>query len=116
MNIADTIRNARQQGAHRPFKDAQMTRAETKRTDPATLVICDDPLPTHRASCGNKYESKIKAMKLGQAIKCEPSEVGRVSGAMRKFIAVNKIKATVASTKAYETDGKGRVWMLAVEQ
>lgn len=92
-----------------------MTRAEIKRTDPSTLVICDDPLPTHRASCGNKYEPLIAAMKMGQAIKCLPSEVGRVSGAMRKYIAVNKIKATVASTKNYEKDGKGRVWMVAEE-
>ena len=114
MNIADTIRNARAQGAHRPFKDAKMIKDPVKPTDPKTLVICDDPLPTHRASCGNKYEPTIKAMKVGQAIKCLPSEVGRVAGAMRKFIKTNNMAATVKTIKDYG-DGKGRVWMVALE-
>lgn len=115
MNIADTIANAHQRGAHRPFKDAKMTHAQTKRTDPASLVICNDPLPSHRASPGNKYEPTIRAMQVGQAIKCWPNEVGRVSGAMRKYIEANGVKAKVASTKRYEADGLGRVWMVALE-
>lgn len=91
-----------------------MVKQPNKPTDPDTLEICDDPLPSHRASVGNKYEATIKAMKIGQAIKCLPSEIGRVSGAVRKFITVNKVKAKVKTIKDYG-DGKGRVWMLAAE-
>ena len=53
-------------------------------------------------------------MKLGQAIKCTPSEVGPIALALRKFVEVNKLKAKIASTKNYG-DGLGRVWMLAAE-
>lgn len=114
MNIADTIKNARHQGAHRTFGAAKMFKEPVKRTDPSTLVICDDPLPSHRAVYGNKYAPIFKTMKLGQAIKCTPSEVGPIALALRKFVEVNKLKAKIASTKDYG-DGRGRVWMLAVE-
>lgn len=115
MNIADTIRNARDQGAHRPFKNAKLVKDPVFRTNPDTLEICDDPLPSHRASAGNKYEPTLKKLKLGQAIKCLPAEVGRVAGAMRKYIENNKIQANVRTIKDYG-DGFGRVWMLAAEK
>lgn len=115
MNIADTIRTAHTQGAHRPFHKIAMTKKPAKLTDPATLEICNDPVPMCRASSGNKYEAKLKALKLGQAIKCAPGEIGRVSGAMRKFIEVKKLDAVVRSMKDYG-DGKGRVWMLAKKE
>ena len=114
MNIADTIKNASDRGAHRPFHKAHMIKQPVKPTDPDTLEICNDPLPAHRASPGNKYAAILLVLKIGQAIKCKPEEVGRVSGAMRKHIDAHKIKATVRSSKNYG-DGKGRVWMLAIE-
>ena len=89
-----------------------MIKEPVKRTDPSTLVICDDPLPTHRAVYGNKYAPIFKTMKLGQAIKCTPSEVGPIALALRKFVEVNKLKAKIASTKDYG-DGMGRVWLIA---
>lgn len=82
MNIADTIRNAHDRGAHRPFHKAAMIKKPHTPTDPDTLEICNDPLPSHRASAGNKYTPTLKALKMGQAIKCKPEEVGRVAGAM----------------------------------
>lgn len=91
-----------------------MIKEPVKPTDPSTLEICNDPLPSHRASCGNKYEATIKAMKMGQAIKCLPSEVGRVAGALRKFVENTKIAANVRTIKDYG-DGKGRVWLMAAE-
>ena len=78
------------------------------------MVICDDPLPTHRVIVGKKYDPLIRAMKMGQAIKCLPSEVGGVAGAMRKYIESKKLAAHVKTVKDYG-DGKGRVWMRADE-
>ena len=92
-----------------------MIKQPVKPTDPATLEICNDPLPTHRASAGNKYAEILKAIKPGQCIKCSPEEIGRVQGAMRKFVQTHNINATVKTIKNYG-DGKGRVWMLPVEK
>lgn len=92
-----------------------MVKEPVKPTDPSTLEICNDPIPTHRASCGNKYAELLKKLKPGQCIKCRPEEVGRVQGAMRKYIEANKIDATVRTIKNYG-DGKGRVWMMATEK
>lgn len=78
------------------------------------LVIASDPLPTGRAAPQHKYEAKFKAMKVGQNIVCKPDEVGKIGGAMRKYIAVNNIKARVI-TQQIGKDGKGRVWMAALE-
>jgi hypothetical protein len=114
MNIATTIKTPRHHDANRPFGAAPMVKQPVKLTDPTTLEICDDPLPAARASCGNKYEPLFKAMKLGQAIKCQPTEIGRLGGALRKYVHVNKINAHVKTIKNYG-DGKGRVWMLPVE-
>lgn len=92
-----------------------MIKQPVKRTDPATIEICDDPIPNHRASCGNKYANILSNMKLGQAIKCAPSEVGRMSGALRKWVIDKKIKGTVRSMKDYG-DGKGRVWLMPLPE
>lgn len=51
-------------------------------------------------------------MKVGQNIVCKPDEVGKIGGAMRKYITTNKIKARVV-TQQIGPDGKGRVWMAA---
>lgn len=91
-----------------------MTKQPMKLTDPSTLEICNDPLPAARASSGKKYEPTFKAMQPGQAIKCLPSEIGRIGGAMRKFVEVNKLNAQVKTIKDYG-DGRGRVWMLSTE-
>ena len=115
MNIAETIKTPRHHDANRPFGKAPMTKQPVKPTDPSTLTICNDPIPSHRASPGNKYEAVLKTMKIGQCIKCLPEEVGRIQGAMRKYIELHKINATVRTIKNYG-DGFGRVWMLAVEK
>lgn len=91
-----------------------MTKQPAKLTNPETLEICNDQLPAHRARPGNKYEAVLKALKPGQAIKCKPEEVGRVSGAMRKYIETHDLQAVVRTIKDYG-DGHGRVWMLAKE-
>lgn len=115
MNIEDIIKTPRHGDANRPFGTAPMVKTPVKPTDPSMLEVCDDPIPAHRASAGNKYEAVLKTLKLGQCIKCAPSEIGRISSALRKYIAVNKNNATVRTIKNYG-DGKGRVWMLAIEK
>lgn len=115
MSIKDTIKTPRHHDANRPFGAAPMIKQPVKPTDPSTLEICNDPIPTHRASCGNKYAALLKNIKPGQCIKCSPEEVGRIQGAMRKYIELNQIDAYVRTIKDYG-DGKGRVWMLAAEK
>lgn len=113
MNIATTIQNARQSGAHRPFGAVQMIKEPSKPTDVAKLSICSDPIPTHRINTGNKYDELFSKLAIGQAIKCEPSEVGRIGNAMRQWFDKKGIDAAVKSMKHYPDDGKGRVWMVA---
>lgn len=88
-----------------------MVKAPMKRIDPSTLVVCDDPLPGHRASCGNKYEEVLMSLKHGQCVKCAPSAVGGVAGALRKLIEHKKVTGTVRTMKNYG-DGLGRVWLM----
>ncbi len=108
--------------ALRPVKDKDMSeppksqRAPAKNTrgeiDPAALVICDDPLPAGRASPGAKYVPLFVKLKPGQAVKCKPEEVGRVSNAMRKWIDQNNLPYVTRLQARYHSDGAGRVWLL----
>lgn len=116
-NIADTIKNARHPGAHNPFarkpqKAKTMPHATTQHIDPATLVICNDALPSHRAKAGRKYADLFKDLKHGQAVKCKPEHVGQLSGALRKWIEDGHTTGMVRSMRDYG-DGLGRVWLLA---
>lgn len=114
-SIASTIKNPRHFDANRPFGAAPMTRQPTRHTDPSTIEICDDPIPGSRASCGNKYEAIFSNLKIGQALKCQPIEVNRMSNGLRKWIQDKGIQGAVRSMKDYG-DGKGRVWLLAVAE
>lgn len=89
-------------------------KAATKRADldPSALVICDDPLPAGRASPGAKYVPLFVKLKPGQAVKCKPEEVGRVSDAMRKWIDQNNLPYVTRLQARYHSDGAGRVWLL----
>lgn len=93
-----------------------MSRAKTSTpADLSQITVCDDPLPNHRALPCGKYDAILAKLKVGQGIKCPPADVGKVSSAMRKWIATNKINATVRSMSNYG-DGMGRVWMLHKQQ
>lgn len=91
----------------RPKKPAVLVNVEA-------LVIANDPLPEGRTLPQNKYHAKFSAMKIGQNLICDPSDIGKIGGAMRKFIQERKIKARVVSQQVGK-DGKGRVWMAALE-
>lgn len=110
-SIANTIKNPRLHDANRPFGQAPMVKGRPQYTDPAALEICDDPLPTGRASSGHKYGTVFATLKLGQAIKCAPADVGRIAGALRKFVDLKGMRASIRTIKDYG-DGKGRVWLL----
>lgn len=109
MNIANTIKNPRHGDANRPFGATPMTKRPPNPTNPETLKICNDPLPLGRASPGFKYAGVFAQMTLGQCVKCAPAEVGRVSGALKKWISMQSQGGVVRTIKNYG-DGMGRVW------
>jgi hypothetical protein len=111
VNITATIKTKRNGDANRPFGEAHMGKKPTKFTDPNALVICSDPLPEGRASSGCKYQSLFEKMTMGQCVKCSTNEVGRVSGALKKWASMQVQGGSVRSMKNYG-DGMGRVWWL----
>lgn len=81
--------------------------------DTAELIVTNDPLPAARAAPIHKYHSVFSVMKMGQCVRCPTASVGRVSGAMRKFIEIKRLHATVKSMTRFEDDiGFGRVWLI----
>lgn len=88
-------------------------RQPTAYIDPAGLEIKDDPLPAHRASHAYKYHQVFDRMKPGQCVRCTTADVGKVSGALRKYLELKGKKCQVRSVVRYAGDeGYGRVWML----
>lgn len=81
--------------------------------DPNELQISSDPLPTRRVTAGGKYTALFSKLKPGQCIKCPTGTAGRLGQALRKWIESNKSGFGVSVTERYETDGLGRVWLLA---
>jgi hypothetical protein len=112
MSITTTIKTPRHHDANRPFGATPMIKQPTKPTDPATLTICNDPLPAGRASPEPKYNAKFQELKIGQAVKCKPEEVGRIAGALKKWVSEQPGGGMVRSIKHYPKDGLGRVWWL----
>ena len=93
---------------------ATQPRQPTAYIDPAGLEIKDDPLPAHRASHAYKYHQVFDRMKPGQCVRCTTADVGKVSGALRKYLELKGKKCQVRSVVRYAGDeGYGRVWMLA---
>jgi hypothetical protein len=82
-------------------------------TDVGALEIRDDPLPASRCMAPNKYHAAFATLRHGQCVRCESGAVGRVSGALRKFIEVKQITGQIKSVKSYPGDELfGRVWLL----
>ena len=87
----------------------------------SSLEIRSDPVPPTRPSIGFKYEPVFSKLRPGQCVRCKTSEVGTVSGSLKKYLKMkNKpgmVKATtryVDPTNGEEDKGYGRVWLLAV--
>lgn len=80
---------------------------------PDELSITDDALPARRALPKHKYHAVFAGMKMGQSVRCPTSSVGKVSGAMRKYVELKGLKAHVKSVIRFDDDtGYGRVWLL----
>ena len=77
------------------------------------LKIATDPLPVGRSKVTNKYHDVFSKLKHGQCVICEPDDVSRVSKALRGWMTDNKVSGQIRSTRIYEKDGQGRVWMMA---
>lgn len=86
-----------------------------REVDPKSLEVCNDPMPEHRATPGEKYNELFSSLKPGQCIKCRGDQAPHVAGAMRKWIKKYGFSYSVRMTKAYPSDGQGRVWMLLDE-
>ena len=90
-------------------------RAEPKPADLSAVAIVNDPLPGGRAKQASerKYDALFDQIKPGQGLKCEPADVGKIANAMYVWIKRKELKDhVVRSTKNYEADGKGRVWLV----
>jgi hypothetical protein len=88
-------------------------RAISNYANPASLEICDDPLP---ALPGLKYQAVFDKLQPGQCIKCAPADTGKISGGLRKHFERNNITDKVKTTNCYEADGLGRVWWVSLAQ
>jgi len=84
-------------------------------TDPDELQITNDPIPVSRCVPVHKYHDKFSQMKIGQCIRCTSKEVGKVAGALRKFVEIKGSKCDIKTMMRYENDqGYGRVWLMPV--
>ena len=85
------------------------------------LEICNDPLPSNRATANEyKYDAVFDRLLLrapNQCIKCDRKKVGVISGALRKYIERRRLKDhIVKSTTNYESTNTGRVWLVYVSK
>jgi hypothetical protein len=92
-----------------PFTGQIMTKP--KPPGLASVSICNDALPPARYKPDGKYTAVFRKLKPGEALKCKPADVHRISNALRAHIKVMGITGRVRSIADYG-DGKGRVWLL----
>lgn len=98
-----------------PFQPKQKKpRAEPKAVNLDSIQVANDPMPAGRAKATeHKYDPLFGTLKPGQCLKCDPADVGKISHAMGVWIKRVGLKDhVVRSTKKYETDGMGRVWLI----
>lgn len=98
-----------------PWTGEKNMRKQTNYVDIATLVICDDPLPTRRVN-KLKYAEVFAKLKPGQCIVCDPIHSAKIAHALNTWVDKHGLKFMVRTTNRYEKDGKGRVWLLAPEK
>lgn len=91
-------------------------------TDPAGLQITDDALPASRCAAPHKYNVVFDRMLPGQCVRCKTADVGKVAGALRKYIELKRKAAMVRTVMHYINPktgtadaGFGRVWMMAAK-
>lgn len=85
---------------------------KSKLVDVASLVIVNDPIPSTRATVTAKYGELFGKMKLGQAIKCQPDEAGKIGHALNTWLKKNGKPGMAKTCRRYEADNLGRVWLV----
>jgi len=106
---------------HNPWTGATLPQHMTIKKAPAQpvdvsgLIIANDPLPACRSVVPNKYAEFLAGMKIGQNIRCQPGDVGKVQSALRKHIDQKHLANVRIVSQTRGTDGLGRVWLLAKE-
>ena len=96
-----------------------VTKRPAIEVDPSMLMVEHgvEP-PVWRSNVESKYDAVFKQLKPGSCIKCEPSEVAKIAGALRKVITQKKFKnlsgCKVLSRERCD-DGHGRVWAISKE-
>ena len=81
--------------------------------DPEKLEITNDPVVSRYSGPG-KYDDIFRRLTIGQCIKCEPQWADKLGQALRTYLAKNNRPGRVKTSRNYEKDGKGRVWLLPV--
>jgi hypothetical protein len=76
--------------------------------------IDETPYPASRIVT-SKYNEMFSSMRPGQCIKTEPENIGRIAGAMRKWIANKGRTDVVVRIVSKMDDGFGRVYMMPVK-
>lgn len=97
-------------GLPEPTKPMKQTNKRPP-VDVSTLEIADDPLPSHRASPGHKYDDLFDRLKYGQCVKTEAGRADKVGQALRTYLKRKAKKGAVKIMSDYG-DGKGRVWLI----
>ena len=99
---------------------AKKIKAPSQYTDLAALQITNDAMPASRCAPMHKYHAVFERMHFGQCVRCATEDVGKVSGAMRKYLEIKRKTALVRTVMRYtdpktgvEDGGFGRVWMMA---
>jgi len=110
---------------HQPTTLAMVLKKPKKESvyiNPDDLQITDDALPASRCAPLHKYHQTFERMHVGQSVRCTTDDVGKVAGAMRKYIEIKGMdKTAMVRTVTRYTDpktkiadaGYGRVWMMA---
>ena len=104
----------KQRAPRKPPKQPPLARPQQHMVDPAALQICNDPLPDDHWSVATpgKYDAKFALLKPGQALRCASGETQAVARALRKYLAVRKLKHLAVRTMRDYGDGYGRVWLM----
>lgn len=108
-----------------PFTGQRVNKAAERKTDrkqvdfvdPDKLQISDDPLPSIRQASEHKYKALFERLKPGKCIVCEGAQAGKIGHALSTYLKKkgDDARFKVRTTKYYEKDGKGRVWLLKAE-
>lgn len=101
-------------GGVSPFPTAPKTpRRKAPAVDVDTLkVMRAEPLPEGRSAVPHKYHAVFSKLQPGDAIKCQPFQVGTVAKALNHWLKDRKQSGLVRSCRHYPADGLGRVWLL----